>query len=174
MRKTNYWWIFILLFAPGFGYDSFAQTEKAETLVKDGSRVSLEYTLSDSNGTVIESNSGKQPLIYTHGQAQLLPALEKELTGLKTGDHKNVVLKPEDAYGQVDPNSFREVPKGNIPPESLKAGAQLTATSPAGETYPVRIHEVKESTVVLDFNHPLAGKTLSFNVTIIKVTSESQ
>ncbi|MGH7844886.1 MAG: FKBP-type peptidyl-prolyl cis-trans isomerase [Candidatus Binatia bacterium] len=174
MRKTSYQWIFILLSVFGLGYDGLAQTEKAETLIKDGSRVSLEYTLSDSNGTVIESNNGKQPLTYTHGQAQLLPALEKELAGLKPGDHRNVVLKPEDAYGQVDPNAFREVPKGNIPPESLKVGAQLAATSPQGQTYPVRIHEVKDDTVVLDFNHPLAGKTLSFNVTIVNVASEGQ
>ena len=174
MKKTIYRWIFILLSVLGFGYDSFAQTEKAETLVKDGSRVSLEYTLSDNNGTVIESNNGKQPLTYIHGQAQLLPALEKELTGLKPGDQKSVVLKPEDAYGQVDSKAFREVPKGNIPPESLKVGAQLTATSPQGQTYPVRIHEVKDNTVVLDFNHPLAGKTLSFNVTIVNVASEGK
>ncbi|HWP58164.1 MAG TPA: peptidylprolyl isomerase [Candidatus Acidoferrales bacterium] len=147
----------------------FAQEEGGGHTIQRGSRVSIEYTLSDSNGNVIESNSGKEPLTYTQGEAQILPALEKELAGLKAGDRKTIVLQPQDAYGEVDPKAFREIPKASLPPDALKVGTQLTATSPAGKRYPVRIHEIKDDTVVVDFNHPLAGKTLSFAINVLRV-----
>jgi FKBP-type peptidyl-prolyl cis-trans isomerase SlyD len=151
-----------------FFWLAWGVSAQTESVIKDGSLVSLELTLSDSSGKLIESNKGQQPLQYTQGTGTVLPALEKQLTGLKAGDTKQIVLKPEDAYGPVNPDAFHEFPKANIPPESLKVGAQLTATRD-GQTYPVRIHEIKENTVVVDFNHPLAGVTLSFDVKIVSV-----
>jgi FKBP-type peptidyl-prolyl cis-trans isomerase SlyD len=141
---------------------------QADNVIKNGSLVSLEFTLSDSNGKLIESNKGQQPLQYTQGAGTVLPALEKQLAGSKAGDTKQFVLKPEEAYGPVNPEAFREFPKSNIPPEALKVGAQLTATN-NGQTFPVKIHEIKENTVIVDFNHPLAGMTLSFDVKVISV-----
>jgi peptidylprolyl isomerase len=114
---------------------------ETENVIKDGSLVALEFTLSDTSGKFIESNKGQQPLQYTQGSGTVLPALEKQLVGLKAGDTKQIVLKAEDAYGPVNPDAFREFPKSNIPPESLKVGAQLTATR-NGQTFPVKIHEI--------------------------------
>ena len=146
-----------------------AQAGKGEKVVKTGSTVSLEYTLSDDKGKMIESNKGKEPLSYTQGQGQIIPGLEKELMGMAVGGTKKVKVKPEDAYGPVDPKALREIPKANVPAEALKVGTTLTARNPQGQSIPVRVHEIKEKTVVMDFNHPLAGKTLSFDVKVLDV-----
>ena len=146
-----------------------AEKAKQENVVKDGSVVSLQYSLSEENGDLIESNKGKDPLKYTHGTKQIVPGLEKELTGMKVGGEKRVKIKPEDAYGLVNSKAFQEVPKEQIPANGMKVGATLAAKGPHGEELPVRIHEIKEKTVVLDLNHPMAGKTLLFDIKILEI-----
>ncbi|MBI4523274.1 MAG: peptidylprolyl isomerase [Deltaproteobacteria bacterium] len=145
--------------------------EQKEQSVAEGFVVSFEYTLSDEKGTLIESNKGKEPLTYTQGKGQIIPGLEKNLTGMKVNQVKKVRVKPEDAYGSVDPKKFREVPREKIPAEAQKAGSVLVAKTPQGEGVPVRVREVKEKTVILDLNHPLAGKTLMFDIKILKIES---
>jgi FKBP-type peptidyl-prolyl cis-trans isomerase SlyD len=142
---------------------------KKETVVKNGSVVSLQYTLSGEDGKTIESNKGKKPLKYTHGSQQIIPGLEKELAGMKVGGEKRVKVKPEDGYGPVNPQGFQEFPKEKIPANGLKVGAVLMAKGPQGESIPVRVKEIKEKTVVLDLNHPLAGKTLVFDVKVLDI-----
>jgi FKBP-type peptidyl-prolyl cis-trans isomerase SlyD len=146
-----------------------AEKAKQEKVVKDGSVVSLQYSLSEEDGKLIESNKGKDPLKYTHGSKQIVPGLEKELTGMKVGGEKRVKVKPEDAYGVVNSKAFQEVPKEQIPANGLKLGATLAAKGPQGQEIPVRVHEIKEKTVVLDLNHPMAGKTLLFDIKILDV-----
>jgi FKBP-type peptidyl-prolyl cis-trans isomerase SlyD len=146
-----------------------AEKAKAEKVVKDGTVVSLQYSLTGEDGKLIESNKGKDPLKYTHGSRQIVPGLEKELVGMKVGGEKKVKVKPEDAYGVVNPKAFQEVPKEQIPSDGLKVGAILAAKGPQGQEIPVRIHQIKENTVVLDLNHPMAGKTLLFDVKILDV-----
>jgi FKBP-type peptidyl-prolyl cis-trans isomerase SlyD len=146
-----------------------AENAKQENVVKDGSVVSLQYSLSEENGDLIESNKGKDPLKYTHGSKQIVPGLEKELTGMKVGGEKRVKVKPEDAYGLISPKAFQEVPREQIPANGLKVGATLSAKGPHGQEIPVRVHEIKEKTVVLDLNHPMAGKTLLFDIKILDV-----
>jgi FKBP-type peptidyl-prolyl cis-trans isomerase SlyD len=146
-----------------------AEKAKQENVVKDGSVVSLQYSLSEENGSLIESNKGKDPLKYTHGSKQIVPGLEKELTGMKVGGEKRVKVKPEDGYGLVNPKAFQEVAKEQIPANGMKVGATLAAKGPQGQEIPVRIHEIKEKTVVLDLNHPMAGKTLLFDIKILDI-----
>jgi FKBP-type peptidyl-prolyl cis-trans isomerase SlyD len=146
-----------------------AQNNKDERVIKDGSVVSLQYTLSGDDGKTIESNKGKEPLKYTQGQHQIIPGLEKELTGMKVGGEKRIKVKPEDAYGPIDPKAIQEFPKEKIPPEGQKVGAILTARGPQGQAIPVKVKEVKEKTVVLDMNHPMAGKTLVFDIKVLEV-----
>jgi FKBP-type peptidyl-prolyl cis-trans isomerase SlyD len=146
-----------------------AEKAKQENVVKDGSVVSLQYSLSEENGDLIESNKGKDPLKYTHGTKQIVPGLEKELTGMKVGGEKRVKVKPEDGYGLVNSKAFQEVPKEQIPGNGMKVGATLAAKGPQGQEIPVRIHEIKEKTVVLDLNHPMAGKTLLFDIKILDI-----
>jgi FKBP-type peptidyl-prolyl cis-trans isomerase SlyD len=148
-----------------------AQSDKGEKVVKDGSVVSLQYTLTGEDGKPIESNKGKEPLKYTQGQHQIVPGLEREIAGMKVGGEKHVKVKPEDGYGPVNPSAFQEVPKERVPPEGLKVGTILAAKGPQGQVIPVRIHQVKDKTVVVDMNHPMAGKTLVFDVKVLDIQS---
>lgn len=93
---------------------------------------------------------------------------------MSVGTEKKVTVKPEEAYGPVDPRAFQEIPKEKLPPEALKVGTMLMAQGPQGQGVPVRVHEIKENTVIMDFNHPLAGKTLSFDVKITDIKSAAE
>jgi FKBP-type peptidyl-prolyl cis-trans isomerase SlyD len=139
---------------------------KPATSVQEGSIVSIEYTLKDDDGKVIESNIGKEPLTYVHGAGQIVRGLEKELYGMKVGEQKNISVKPEDGYGLSDRNAVQEVLREKIPAESQRVGATLMTKAPDGRTMPMRIQEIREKTVIVDFNHPLAGKTLNFDVKV--------
>jgi FKBP-type peptidyl-prolyl cis-trans isomerase SlyD len=147
--------------------------EVTDMHIQEGSRVALEYTLSDETGKVIESNKGKEPMSYIHGKGQIIPGLEKQLSGMKVGEEKKVQVKPEDGYGPVKPEAFQEISKDKLPPEALKVGTMLMAQGPQGQGIPARVHEIKDNTVIMDFNHPMAGKTLSFDIKISEIqTSE--
>lgn len=147
-----------------------AQTaEIIEAQIREGARVALEYTLSDETGKVIESNRGKEPMSYIHGKGQIIPGLEKELSGMKVGEEKKVQVKPEDGYGPVNPEAFQEISKDKLPAEALKVGTMLMAQGPQGQGIPARVHEIKDNTVIMDFNHPMAGKTLSFDIKISEI-----
>jgi len=154
-------------------YSLAAEKTKNEHVVKDGMSVSFDYTLKDTDGKLIETSKGKTPLRYTHGQKQMIPGLEKQLAGMKVGDEKNVRVKPEDAYGPVNKDAFQEVPKDKIPANGLKVGAVLASKTADGHVIPVRVAEIKEKTVVMDFNHPMAGKTLVFDVKIVDIQPPS-
>ena len=146
-----------------------AEKTKDDRNIKDGMMVSVEYTLKGTDGKVIETSKGKEPIKYVHGQKMMIPGLEKELTGMKVGGEKQVTVKPEDAYGPVNKNAFQEVPKEKLPPNGLKVGAILAAKSPEGQVVPMRVHEIKEKTVVMDMNHPMAGKTLVFDIKVVDI-----
>jgi FKBP-type peptidyl-prolyl cis-trans isomerase SlyD len=134
--------------------------------------VSFEYTLSDENGEVLQSNKGKEPVTYTHGQHEIIPGLEKGLAEMEINQEKSIRVRPEEAYGQVDPQGFKEVPKSDIPATELDVGTPLNARGPQGEELLIHVSEVKGDTVVLDFNHPLAGKTLHFDVKVVDIEPE--
>jgi FKBP-type peptidyl-prolyl cis-trans isomerase SlyD len=158
-----------------FSSGVYAQTAaKPETVVQTGSDVAFDYTLTDESGTVIDSSKGKQPMHYIHGQGQIIPGLEKELAGMAVGGEKKVTVKPEDGYGPINPQAFQEIPKEKLPADALKVGTMLMAQGPQGQGVPVRVHEIKENTVIMDFNHPLAGKTLSFDIKITDIKSAAK
>lgn len=146
-----------------------AEKAKNDRVVKDGLMVSLDYTLKSPDGKVLETSKGRDPLKYIHGQKMMIPGLEKELTGMKVGGEKHVTVKPEEAYGKINPNAVQEVPKEKIPPNALKVGAVLAARSPEGMVVPMTVKEIKEKTVVMDMNHPMAGKTLVFDIKIVDI-----
>jgi FKBP-type peptidyl-prolyl cis-trans isomerase SlyD len=154
------------LSAPGRSGASPAFSLIPATEIREGSVVTIEYTLTDSAGNLIESTSGKEPLTYIHGAGQIVPGLEGELTGLKAGDEKKVQVPPEEGYGLPDEKAFQELPKEKVPPEAHKVGAMLMTKSPDGRMIPIRVHKITGTTVIVDFNHPLAGKTLNFDVKI--------
>jgi FKBP-type peptidyl-prolyl cis-trans isomerase SlyD len=153
------------LAAPGWA------EEKADAgmVIADGKQISLEFTLSLDDKTKVQSNIGQEPMVYLHGSQQIIPGLEKQLTGLKVGDTKHVEISPEDGYGPVDPKRTQEVEKDKIPEEARKIGAKLTGRGPQGQPMYAEVKEVKDKTLVLDLNHPLAGKKLIFDVKVLKV-----
>lgn len=135
-------------------------------MIGTGSRVAFEYTLSLADGSVVQSNVGKEALSYTQGDKQILPALEDALSGMRVGDEKKLTLAAQDAYGEVKDDAFREVPLDSIPQDAQRVGALLSAPGYEGS---IRVDQIREETAVLDFNHPLAGEALTFDIRIISV-----
>jgi len=138
-------------------------------MIEDGKTVSIEYTLKLTDGTEVATNAGEEPLVYTQGKGEILPALEKELAGLNESDTKTVTLTPQQAYGEVDPEAFREVELETIPETARTEGSLLATRDQAGNERTVRVHEVRDDAVIIDFNHPLAGQTLEFAVKVVGV-----
>ena len=149
-----------------------SQAADTKPTVTEGKNVSLEYTLTLDDKSVVESNVGKQPLTYTHGTQQIIPGLEKALEGLAVGDTKEVTVAPAEGYGEKDPNALQEVQKKLIPRDALVVGTRLQGKAPDGQMVYPQVAEIKDDTVVLDFNHPLAGKTLHFDVKILDIQQE--
>ena len=142
---------------------------KEGKMIENGRNVSFDYTLT-VDGQVVDSSQGRKPLSYTHGEGKIVLGLSKQLEGLNEGDEKKIIVAPEDAYGVVDKNAFKEIPKSNLPQNiDVQIGTQLQTSSPDGQIFVVTVLEVKADTLVLDFNHPLAGKTLEFQIKILSV-----
>jgi FKBP-type peptidyl-prolyl cis-trans isomerase SlyD len=138
--------------------------------VGKGSVVFLDYRLHLGDGVVVDASSPDNPLTYLHGEGQIVPGLEKALEGLDAGEARQVVVAPEDAYGPSDPQGIQEVPRTSFPPDVvLQPGMELMAHGPEGEPVPFAVREVRLETVLIDLNHPLAGKTLHFDVMVREV-----
>lgn len=142
---------------------------QAHDVVEDGAEVALEFTLTLEDGTKAQSNVGGEPLVYTHGEHELLPALEQALAGMRVDETRTVTLAPAQGYGEVDPALVVEVPPEQVPEQARKPDTMLIASDPTGNRRPVRVQEVHPDRIVLDFNHPLAGHTLTFLVRVLDI-----
>jgi FKBP-type peptidyl-prolyl cis-trans isomerase 2 len=125
--------------------------------------------MSLEDGTVLDGNVGKEPLRFEVGSGAVLPGLELALQGLRAGEQKHIVLYPEQAYGMPRPDAFESVPPDRIPEDHRVLDAVVDGEGPAGERRRFRVREVREDAIVLDTNHPLAGKTLTFDVKVLSV-----
>ncbi|MDP6667616.1 MAG: peptidylprolyl isomerase, partial [Dehalococcoidia bacterium] len=152
--------IAILLCTPHVSAD-----ELTKNTIEPGKVVSLSYTVSLPDGTVVHSNADGYPIKYRQGDGKLLPALEAALVGLAAGDEKSVTLPPEDTY-PVNQDAFREVPLEQVPEDVRQVGAVFR---PTGSRASIRVAEINGGTAVLDFNHPLAGKTLTYDISVLSV-----
>ena len=140
-----------------------------DPVVGPGKKVTLDYTLIVDNKEV-ETSVGKTPLSYVVGNRNIIPGLEAQLNGMHMNEEKVVNIDAKDAYGAVDPKAFKEFPKTSLPKGmEPKVGMVLQATAPDGSKFPAVISELKGDNVVLNFNHPLAGKALTFKVKILKI-----
>ncbi len=138
-------------------------------IIEKGKTVSFEYTLTLEDNEVIDTNVGADPMTFTHGSSQIIPGLEDQMKGMKTGDIKKVTVKAEDGYGPIIPEAIIELKTEQVPENSLKIGAMLQTKSPDGQIVRGRITEIKGEKTVLDLNHPLAGKTLFFDVKVLDI-----
>jgi len=140
------------------------------TQVKPGDTVRIHYTGTLSDGQTFDSSEGRDPLEFTVGSGQIIPGLDSALPGMAVGEKKIVDVPSEDAYGPLDPNARQAVPRAEIPAEiPLDLGTQLQVQTPQGQVMPVTVVEVTESEVVLDANHPLAGRDLTFAIELVEI-----
>ncbi len=137
--------------------------------IKKNSYVSLNYTITDNNGKVLDSSEPEGPIDYIHGANMLIPGLEKALEGKKQGDSLKVKVEPKDAYGERKEELIYVLPKEQVGcgDDDIKVGMQFEADTPKG-TVNLTVTKVNETTVTLDANHPFAGKTLNFAVSIVE------
>ena len=135
--------------------------------VEKGAVVSVDYQLHLGDGKLVDASEPGSPLSYIHGEGQIVPGLERALEGLGSGDTRQVVVEPEDGYGVHDARGIQEVPRDSFPSDmEPQPGMELLAEGPDGQTLPIVIREVKPQAVVIDLNHPLAGRTLHFAITV--------
>jgi FKBP-type peptidyl-prolyl cis-trans isomerase SlpA len=138
-------------------------------MIKKGSKVKVHYTGKLANGKVFDTSVEKDPLEVVVGQSGLIKGFEEGLMGMKEGEKKTIELIPEDAYGQLIEGRTQEVEKSMLP-EEIQVGMALQANGEVG-TMVVTVKEIKEETVVLDANHPLAGKDLIFELEVLEVSN---
>ncbi len=144
------------------------RSESAMTIQKN-TIVTINYTLTDESGTKIESSEGQEPFSYLHGTGNVIPGLEASLEGKSAGESVRVTIPPEEAYGEWDEAKVLEIPKEQFSGvDEIKAGMEFSVHSSAGEQI-VTVSKVEGNTVMVDANHPLAGKTLNFDVKVVEV-----
>ena len=134
--------------------------------------VSIEYEVKDGD-TVVDSNIGGAPLVFMFGKGQIIPGLESGIVNMAIGEKGDVLVQPEDAYGAFDENAKQEVPKGQFAGIDLEIGMTLYGQGEDGGTVQVTVKEIGEENIIIDFNHPLAGKVLMFSVTLNNVRDAS-
>jgi FKBP-type peptidyl-prolyl cis-trans isomerase SlyD len=135
--------------------------------VQKNTVVSMEYTLHVENEE-IDSSKGQDPLQFLVGHGNIISGLEREMMGMKVGESKDVVIQPADAYGEFDEEAFMEVPRTAFPTDiPVEEGAELTVRDDAGQSRYARIDAIDGENVTLNFNHPLAGDELHFNVKVV-------
>jgi len=137
--------------------------------------ISIEYTLNDANSKVqLDTNVGGSPLEFISDMGQIIPGLEKELVNLNAGDKADVLVQPADAYGEYNEEAAQTLPKEQFADIELTEGMSLYGTGEGGETVQVVVKEVKEDEVTIDYNHPMAGKTLMFSVTVLATRAATE
>jgi len=139
-----------------------------QTLIAPDHVISLEYELTDDDGVTLDSNKGGEPLSYLHGHGQIVPGLERELAGKPVGHVAKITVPPEEGYGQRDEDRMVTVGRGRFDFEP-EPGQVLEASMSEGGSIPFLVVSVTSETVVLDGNHPLAGKTLHFDIKVLGV-----
>lgn len=138
--------------------------------VKENNTVKVHYTGKLSNGQVFDSSEGKEPIEFTLGQGQLIPGFEKGLIDMKLNEKKTITVVKEEAYGDPYQELIQEVQKSQLPQDMApEVGMGLISKSEDGQERNLVIVEVKEETVIIDGNHPLAGHELTFDVEIVEI-----
>lgn len=142
-------------------------------VVQRGDRLRLHYEIRLHDDQVVDSSFGSDPLHFTVGDGALFPRLEESLLGLPLGEHTQILLTPEFAFGDPDPEKIHELPRADLPSDwTLEPGVVVEFALPSGEAVPGTITALNEDTVLVDFNHPLAGRNLQFIVHILTINDQ--
>jgi len=127
----------------------------------------IEYTVKNSKGEIVDSNKGQAPLEFIGGKGQIIPGLEKEVEKMEIGEERTIAIPADDAYGQRNEEWVETLPKDQFNGIELQKGMTLYGQSPDGQTIAVTVKDFDDEKVVVDYNHPLAGEDLTFDVKII-------
>lgn len=141
------------------------------SIIQPGSEVIMHFTILLEDGTVAETSEGDEPLRFTLGDGTMIEGLELALLGLKPGDKQSLKIPPGNAYGFSDPQYIYPVERAEFPQDmALKKGVIISFATPDDEEVPGMVMEVGEKQVTIDFNHPLAGHEITFDVEILEVS----
>jgi FKBP-type peptidyl-prolyl cis-trans isomerase SlpA len=141
-----------------------------DLIVGEGTRVTLHFALRLPDGELIDSNFERDPATFTVGDGNLLQGFEKAIFGLQEGDRKTVVIKPEHGFGQRNPNNVQEIPRGQFDAGlALEEGLVLSFADAQKTELPGVVKRFNDDVVTVDFNHPLAGRDIVFEVAILKI-----
>lgn len=144
-------------------------------LIAINKAVSIDYTLTNDAGEVIDSSAGGEPLVYLQGAGNIIAGLEKALVGKQVGDELNVIVEPEEAYGEYSAELISNLNRAMFEGvDELEVGMQFHASGPDGSMQIVTIRDLEGDQVTVDGNHPLAGQRLSFQVKIIEIRDASE
>jgi FKBP-type peptidyl-prolyl cis-trans isomerase SlpA len=147
-----------------------SKLEKLMRKIQSGDNVKVHYTGKLEDGSIFDTSlaEGREPLETTLGQGQLIKGFEAGLMDMSEGEKKTIEIESADAYGEHNPEMINEIPRAQVP-EGVQAGEMLQGMGPMGPVN-VKVVEVKEETVVLDANHPLAGKKLIFDLEVVSIS----
>lgn len=144
-------------------------------LIAANKAVSIDYTLTNDTGEVIDSSAGGAPLVYLHGAGNIIPGLEKALEGKEVGNELEVSVEPEDAYGEYAAELVSTLSRSMFEGvDELEVGMQFHASAPDGQMQIVTIRDLDGDDVTVDGNHPLAGQRLNFKVKVVAIRDASQ
>ena len=135
----------------------------------------IEYTVKNSKGEVVDTNKGQAPLEFIAGKGQIIPGLEKEVENMEVGEEKTITVPASEAYGEYNPEMTQELPRDQFQGIELQKGMTLYGQTPDGQTIAVTVKDFDDQKVVIDYNHPLAGEDLTFDVKVVskrEATSE--
>lgn len=132
-------------------------------------QVTLHFAIKLESGEVVDSTEGKSPATFTVGDGNLLPGFEQSLYGLKAGDKRSITIEPEHGFGQPNPQNVQVMPRGNFAGMELSEGLLIIFNDAANAELPGVVKQFDDAQVTIDFNHPLAGKRLTFEVEIVEV-----
>jgi FKBP-type peptidyl-prolyl cis-trans isomerase SlyD len=166
--RIHLYGILVVIFSAMVVHAGTEQGEK-NVSITEGSTVSVEYTLTLQDKEVIETNKGGQPLTFVYGSRQIIPGLEKGMAGMKIGESRNVTVAPEEGYGPVLEQAIIEVGKDKLPADAWQVGAHVQGQGSGGQVVRGQVTALQGDKATIDFNHPLAGKTLYFEVKVLDI-----
>ncbi len=136
---------------------------------KEGDTVKIHYMGTLEDGSIFDSSKGREPLKFTLGQHEVIPGFEEAVLGMKVGETKKISIPPKQAYGEINPEFIQKVPRSQLPQGDFKPGTQLVAYTQDEKTQIFTVIECNQDQVTLDGNHPMAGKTLNFDLELVEI-----
>jgi FKBP-type peptidyl-prolyl cis-trans isomerase 2 len=143
--------------------------------VKSGDKVKVHYHGKLRSGETFDSSQGREPLEFTVGSGQVIKGFDQGVMGMQVGDKRTIEIGVQDAYGTKQDEMIIEFPRNQFPPDMKpEAGMQLMMNNGSGQSFPVTVTEVREESVILDANHPLAGQDLIFDIELVEIVPTSK